>query len=143
MIFLDTNVFVYAAGESDYQPGASTVIRALGAGSVAATTSVTVLEELWHLELSGRIEGLSGVTRAAHTLVRPALAVTDEILAVALARGAVGRLGANDLLHVATCQAHGIAAIVTADRAFDAAHDLRRVDPGDLPAVVRLLAEPD
>ena len=141
MIFLDTNLFVHAAGTSSYQAGSAAVIGALGAGTVAATTSVTVIEELWHLELSGRVPGLSGVARAAFTLVRPALAVTDEILAAALDRGAVGRLGANDLLHVATGAVHGIDVVVTADQTFDAVPELRRVDPGDLTAVVNLLGE--
>ena len=138
--FVDTNVLVYAAAaDSPYQPGSAAVIEALGAGTASAATSTAVLEELWHLELTGRVPGLDGVTEAAFTLLRPVLAVTDDIFAAALELDA-GKLGANDRIHVATCHAHGIPAILTADRGFDAAPALRRVDPADLPAVHALLA---
>jgi predicted nucleic acid-binding protein len=136
--FIDTNVFVYAVRESEYQPGAAATLEALGAGTTSAVTSTAVVEELWHLELSGRIPELDGVTEAVFTLLRPALAVTDEIVAAAF--GVKSRaLGTNDRVHVATCQVNGIATILTADRGFDPVDGLRRVDPADLPEVRALL----
>ena len=41
---------------------------------------------------------------------------------------------------VATCHAHGISTVLTADRGFDAVPGLHRVDPADLPEVRTLLA---
>lgn len=140
MFFLDTNVFVYAASESRYRAGAATVIAALGDGTVAATTSVAVIEELWHLELSARVPGLAGATGAAFTLVRPVLPVTDEILAAALAVERPRALGANDRIHLAVCEGNDIATILTADQGFDNAPGLARVDPSDIPAVRALIA---
>ncbi|MFL6130369.1 MAG: type II toxin-antitoxin system VapC family toxin [Mycobacteriales bacterium] len=137
--FVDTNVFVYAASDSPYQPGSAAVIEALGAGTASATTSTAVIEELWHLELGGRVPGLDGVAEATFMLLRPVLAVTDEVVAAAFDLGVAG-LGANDRIHVASCQIHGIPVVLTADRGFDRVPGLRRVDPADLPEVRTLLA---
>ncbi len=137
--FIDTNVFVYAVRESEAQPGAAATLDALGSGSTTAVTSTAVLEELWHLELKGRIPELAGVTEAVFTLLRPVLGVTDEILEAAF-RLRVGGLGANDRVHLATCLANGVSTILSGDRGFDAASRLHRVDPADLPEVRTLLA---
>ena len=137
--FIDTNVFLYAvAEESPYAAGATATMGALGDGSASAVTSVTVIEEIWHHELRGRLPGLDGATDAAFMLMRPVLAVTDEILAAALELKVRG-LGANDRLHVATCLANGIDTVLTANRAFDGVPGLRRVDPADLAEVRALL----
>ena len=137
--FIDTNVFVYAVRESEQQAGAAATLEALGAGRARAVTSTAVVEELWHLELSGRIPELTGGTDAIFTLLRPILSVTDEIVAAAFDVKVHG-LGANDRVHVATCQVNGIDTMLSADRGFDAAPGLRRVDPADLPEVRTLLA---
>lgn len=138
--FIDTNVFVYAVAEdSPYLAAAAETMEALGAGRASAVTSVTVIEELWHHELRGRLPGLDGAADAAFTLMRPVLAVTEEIVAAAFDLKVRG-LGANDRIHVATCHANGIDTVLTADRAFDDAPGLRRVDPADLAEVRTLLA---
>lgn len=140
MFFLDTNIFVYAATESPYRDGATAVVEALGEDAVGATTSAAVIEELWHLELSGRVPGLSGVTDAAFTLVRPVLSVTDDIVAAALVAELPRSLGANDRIHVATCRANTIDTILTADQGFEHTPRLRWVDLADLPAVQALIS---
>lgn len=137
--FIDTNVFVYAVRESDAQAGAAATLAALGAGTTSAVTSAAVLEELWHLELRGRIPELQGVTEAVYTLLRPVLDVTDEIMATALGIE-VKELGANDRVHLATCMANDVPTILSGDRGFDAAPGIRRVDPADLSEVRMLLA---
>lgn len=139
--FIDTNVFVYAVAEdSPYQVATAEIMEALGAGrATAAATSVTVIEELWHQELRGRIPGLDDAAESVFTLMHPVLAVTEEIVAAAFELKVRG-LSANDRIHVATCHAYGIDTILTADKAFDAAPGLRRVDPADLPEVRTLLA---
>jgi predicted nucleic acid-binding protein len=103
-------------------------MEALGARTASAVTSVSVIEELCHQELRGRLPGLDGVADAAFILMRPVLALTDEIVAAAFDLEVRG-LGANDRIHVATCHANGIETVLTADRGFDAAPGLRRVDP--------------
>jgi uncharacterized protein len=138
--FIDTNVFVYAVAEdSPYQAAAAETMEAIGAGRAAAATSVTVIEELWHQEMRGRIPGLDDAAESVFTLVDPILAVTEEIVAAAFELKVRG-LGTNDRILVATCHANGIDTILTADRGFDAAPGIRRVDPADLPEVRMLLA---
>lgn len=136
--FIDTNIFIYAVRESESHPGAAATLEALGSGRASAVTSVSVIEELWHHELRGRLTGLDGVTDSAFTLLRPVLDVTDEIVAAALDLKVRG-LGANDRIHVATCHANGIDTVLTADRGFDGVPGIRRVDPADLPEVRALL----
>jgi predicted nucleic acid-binding protein len=137
--FIDTTVFVYAVRESDAQPGAAATLAALGAGTAEAVTSAAVLQELWRLELKGRIPELAGVTEAVFTLLRPVLAVTDDIMETAFGLR-VREIGANDRVHLATCMANGVSTILSGDRGFDAAPGIRRVDPADLAEVRQLLA---
>lgn len=138
--FIDTNVFIYAVSEdSPYQAGAVATMEALGAGRTAAVTSVTVIEELWHQELRGRLPGLEGAAESVFMLIRPVLDVTEEVLDRALGLTVRG-LGANDRVHVATCLVNDIDTMLTADRGFDDVPGLRRVDPADLAEVRTLLA---
>ena len=139
MFFIDTNVFVYAVRETDAQPGAAATLEALGAGTAAAVTSTAVLEELWHLELTGRIPELAGLTEAVFTLLRPVLDVTDEIMRVAFGLR-VKEIGANDRVHLATCMTNGVSTTLSGDSGCDAAPGIRRVYPADLPEVRALLA---
>lgn len=141
MFFVDTNVFVYArVPASPQHEGSALVLRAIGADAEVGTTSVAVIEELWHLELSRRLPDADGLALAAFTLMRPILAVTEDVLAAALAnQGLPASLGANDRLHVACARAHGLEVIVTADSAFDSIDGLERVDPADLDVVEALL----
>lgn len=112
---------------------------ALGEGGATGRTSSAVLEEVWHLELSGRVHGLDGLAARTHALMRPLLIVTDAVVDRALALDAP-RLGANDRLHAATCLVNGLATIVSADADFDGLEAPRRVDPLDAAEVDRLLA---
>lgn len=139
--FLDTNVFVYIADPSSpCCAGSRRVTAAIADGGLGAATSVSVIEELWHLEMSGRVPGLVGAARAAHALLAPVVAVTHETIAIALGLEAPTAMGANDRVIAAACSQGGIDVIVSADRAFDGLPGLRRVDPGDASAVDALLS---
>lgn len=135
--FVDANVVVYTATGGAMRSACAELMDAIGEGA-EGRTSTAALEEVWHLELSGRIGELAGLTRTAYTVFTPLLAVTDEVVARALALGAE-TLGANDRIHVATCLENGIGTIVSADADFDAVRGLRRVDPLDRRALARLL----
>lgn len=112
-------------------------MHGLASGRMEGRTSVAVLEETWHLELRGRPSGLDGTTMDAYLLFTPLLAVTDAILRDALTIDA-NSLGSNDRVHVATCAANGIDAILSADQAFDGVPGLRRIDPLDREALAAL-----
>lgn len=134
--FVDANVIVYSSvHDSPYRERCLEVLAAIGRGEADGRTSTSVLEEVWHLELSGRIRGLDGLATRAYAALGPLLPVGDESFRRALGLDAPA-LGANDRLHVGTCLTHGIDTIVSADRAFDSVSEIRRVDPGDAPALL-------
>lgn len=135
--FVDANVVVYAASRSRYKRASLAVLTAIGDGA-PGITSVMVLEEVWHLERSRRVPEIQGATDKALAVFERPLPVTGRVLRVAMELDVKG-LGTADLIHVATCHESGIPDIVTADRAFDEAPGLRRVDPLDEPALDRLL----
>lgn len=128
---IDANVLVYAVAADEAGERCRALLAAVAAGEIEGVCSTAVMEEVWHLELSGGIEGMDGQTQRAHALLAPLLPVTEETFAAALGLDAPDPLGANDRIHVATCLVHGVGAILTADRAFDRQSAVRRLDPLD------------
>lgn len=136
--FVDANVLIYSAVDSEYRDPCLEVLEAIAQGDAEGHTSTAVLEEVWYVELSGRAGALDGLAQQVYTLFTPLLAVTDEAAQIALSLEAP-KLGPNDRLHVGTCMAHGIDVVLTADQGFDGIRGLRRVDPLDARARRRLL----
>ena len=137
--FLDANVIVYAWVPSEHREACLEVLEAIVARDADGRTSTAALEEVWHLELSGRAGDLHGLAERAYAVLTPLLPVTDDAFLAALTLDAP-RLGANDRLHVGTCQAHGIDTVLSADLGFDALPGVRRVDPLDERARRALLS---
>jgi predicted nucleic acid-binding protein len=135
--FVDANVIVYAGVPGPMYEACGEVLDAIADGA-DGRTSTAALEEVWHLELSGRIGDIAGITEKAYTALTPLLPVADGTVARALALDAE-QLDANDRIHLATCLENGIETIVTADADFDGIRGLRRVDPLDRRALLRVL----
>lgn len=131
-VFIDANVLVYAVSEGEFRQPCLSLLESIAAGERDGACSVAVLEELWHLELSGRMPGLDGQTKRACATFDSLLPVTQSTFDLALGLSVDDRLGANDRVHVATCMEHGIQGIVTADRIFESVDGLERLDPRDL-----------
>ena len=129
-------MIVYAATPGPRREPSLAAFEAIAEGRAVGLTSAAVLEEVWHLELSDQVEGLAGQAERAHAILRPVLAIDDEVLAIAFDLSPRGgaTLGANDRLHAATCIRHGIETILSADRGFDSVRELTRVDPLDAHA---------
>jgi predicted nucleic acid-binding protein len=137
--FVDANILVYSGvRDSPFREPCLEIMAAITRGDVEGRTSTAVLEEVWHLELSGRIRELDGLAARAYAILGPLLPVSDETFRRALGLDA-GALGANDRVHVATCLTHGIDVLVSADQGFDSVPEIRRVDPLDGPARRALL----
>jgi predicted nucleic acid-binding protein len=136
--FVDTNVLVYSAGEGEHRAACLELLRAVAAGRADGRTSTSVVEETWHVELSGRAGPVAGLAKQAYAVFTPLLPVTDETVELALSLDA-HQLGANNRIHLATCLQNGIDTIVTADAAFDRVRELRRIDPSNRRAVAALL----
>ena len=137
--FVDANIIIYAAGQAEYGPPCAELLEAIARGETDGQTSTAVLEEIWHIELSGRLATMNGLTRRSFLIFTPLLPVTDEAFRLALDLNAPAHLGTNDRLHVGTCRAHGIETIVSADSSFDGVSGIRRIDPLDFSAVRSLL----
>lgn len=136
--FVDANVVIYSAVESPYRAPCLAILEAVARGRADGRTSTAVLEEVWHVELSGHAGVLDGLAQRAYTLFTPLLPVTDQALRMALSLDAA-QLGANDRLHVGTCLVHGIDVVTTADRGFDVVTGITRLDPLDPAAVESLV----
>lgn len=125
MIFVDTNVVVYAVGGAHPLRGQARRFfeQQLKAGRKPLCTSAEVLQELLHIYLPvGRIETLN----AARTLVESCVDIiwSVELEDVQLACMLAHRypdLGARDLLHLASCHRRDVSDIKTFDPALAAA----------------------
>lgn len=136
--FVDANVVLYSAVSCPQQEACLDILRAIAEGTAEGHTSTAALEEVWHLELSGKAGPIQGLTDRAYAVFSPLLAVTDEAFQAARSmRGST--VGSNDRLHAGTCTANGIGTICTADAGFDTVAGLSRVDPLDQRGVRRLL----
>jgi predicted nucleic acid-binding protein len=124
VIYVDTNVFMYAVGRDHPLRGEARrfFFEALEAGETLATSAET-LQELLHAYVPvGRIKTLD----AALALARGSLAQVwpvepDDVL---LARNLLDRnpaLGARDLIHLASCIRREVKRIKTFDRALSSA----------------------
>ena len=138
--FVDANILIYSAGDTEYSEPCLQLLRAIARGDADGRTSTAVLEEVWYIELSARVANLSGITERSFITFTPLLPVTDEAFRSALALQAPAHLGTNDRLHVGTCRVHDIDTIVSADSSFDAIRGIRRLDPLDPVALGSLLS---
>jgi predicted nucleic acid-binding protein len=132
--FIDTSVLMYAAGgEHPLRAPCVRVMEAVASGTLAATTSAEVIQEIVHRYLAIRRPDIAdGLARSTMETFAPVLPITHALMRRVpdLARR-YPTLGARDLVHVATCVHEGITKIISADRAFDQVAELRRIPPED------------
>jgi len=124
VIFVDTNVFMYAVGrEHPLREEARAVFTDPAAVAPVLVTSAEVLQELLHAYLPvGRMETLDAALELARA--RCAAIWTVEADDVQMARSLSVRhpgLGARDLLHLACMMRRGAAGVRTFDRGLAAA----------------------
>ena len=137
--FLDAAIFIYTVGgEHPLRDPCRAIIRRVQEGSLDATTSVEVVQEIHHRY---RSVGRDAVGRALAQQVMdsfaPVLPVTHAVLRrVTILAERYPRLSARDLIHVATCIVEGIDTIITPDAGFDQVTEIRRLDPRELAATL-------
>lgn len=131
-VFLDTNVFLYAAGrEHPHREPCRKVLRQVQDGTLVANTSAEVVQELLYV-VSRR-----GRPRDAIALARSVMGLFPELLPVTRADMEAAcrllerhpALPARDAVHVATMQTGGLDLLVSTDAHFDAIAEIRRIDP--------------
>jgi predicted nucleic acid-binding protein len=124
MIFVDSNVFIYAVGRSHpLQTEAQTFFLEAAENGKRLVTSAEVLQELLHVYLPvGRITTLDAALELATHGVDRIIPIHQET--VIHARNLADRypeLTARDLLHFAVCQLHKISELKTFDRSLEVA----------------------
>ena len=123
MIFIDSNVFIYAVGRAHplRNDAQSFFIKSAQKGK-RLITSAEVLQELLHVYLPVmRLTTLNAALMLATMGVDEVMPIDRET--VLYARNLIGKhpaLTARDLLHLAVCRKHDIKEIKTYDRALSA-----------------------
>jgi uncharacterized protein len=124
VIFVDTNVLMYAVGrEHLLRHDAQAFFEDALERDERLVTSAEVLEELLHAYLPvNRVDTLDAALTLAEARIAEVWPVErqDVLLARAL-MGSHPALTARDLLHLASCQRHDVTDVKTFDRALGAA----------------------
>ena len=127
MIFVDTNVFIYAVGrEHPLKSEARGVFeQAVADPGRMLVTSAEVLQELLHVYWPvQRMRALHSALELVQRTIREVWSIEPEDVYTAIDMAAShSNLGARDLIHLACCQRRGIGEIRTFDRALKAAFD--------------------
>lgn len=132
-IFLDTNIFLYAAGASHPRREAcAKVLRRVADGTLDATINSEVVQEiLYVLTRRGRRDDALKLARHLTALFPDLLAVTrDDVLGACELLRQYPRLSVRDAIHVATMLRNGLNTVVSVDTDFDQVSEIRRVAPG-------------
>ena len=121
MIFVDTNVVMYAVGASHpHRQIAVDFFLKARAGNTRLVTSAEVLQELLHVYSSVRkLQSLYSALKLiddAQIEVWPL--VHEDVILAAQLHDAHPALSARDLCHLASCRRRGVREIMTFDRAL-------------------------
>lgn len=131
-VFLDTNVFLYAAGQGHPQRDAcAKVLRRVAEGTLEATANSEVIQEiLYVLVRRGRRDDGLVLSRHVAALFPDLLPVTGEDMrrACDLIERYPG-LPVRDAVHAATMIGHGLQQVISVDEDFDQIREIRRIAP--------------
>ncbi len=134
-VFLDTNIFLYAAGAPHpLREACARVLRRVADGSLDANVNSEVIQEiLYVLTRRGRQEEALKLAGYLTALFPDLLAVTrgDVASACDLLR-TYPRLSVRDAVHAGTMLRNGLKTVVSVDADFDQVSEIRRVAPGAL-----------
>lgn len=132
--FLDTNIFMYAAGrEHPLKAPCVAILRRVALEELEALTNAEVLQEILY-----RYSAIGERERGLHLARLAVDQVGGEVLPVTLADmqrafDLVTRYGAaitsRDAVHAATALNHGLKHIISVDSHFDVIEGITRVDP--------------
>ncbi|MGA3168118.1 MAG: type II toxin-antitoxin system VapC family toxin [Terriglobia bacterium] len=134
-VFLDTNIFLYAAGASHPRREAcAKVLRRVADGSLDATINSEVVQEiLYVLTRRGRRDDALKLAGHLTALFPDLLAVTrdDVVGACQLLRQYPG-LSVRDAVHVGTMLRNELKTVVSVDSDFDQVSEIRRIAPDEV-----------
>jgi len=132
LVFLDTNIFLYAAGSSHpLREPCANVLRRVADGSLDATVNSEVVQEiLYVLTRRGRRDDGLKLARHLTSLFPDLLAVTrEDVVEACKLLLQYPNLSVRDAIHVGTMLRNGLKTVVSADPDFDQVFEIRRVAP--------------
>ena len=132
-VFLDTNIFLYAAGASHpLREPCARVLRRVADGSLDATINSEVVQEiLYVLTRRGRRNDALKLAGNLTALFPDLLPVTrDDVAAACDLLRRYPRLSVRDAVHVGTMLRNGLKTVVSVDFDFDQVSEIQRVAPG-------------
>ncbi len=135
-MFLDTNIFMYAAGkEHKYKEPCVNILAMIQTGRKSFVTDTEVIQEILY-----RYHHL-GLNMMAHDLSWKVLELVPTIFSVSSDDIKLSlyyynkyrklRIPPRDCIHLAVMVDNGLETIVTADRHFDDIEEVERIDPMD------------
>lgn len=132
MIVVDTTVLVYAVGtEHPLREPCRSVVSAVEAGRLTATTTVEAVQEFCHVRARRRNRSdAAALARSYADLFAPLLVVDHEDLNAGLELyERIDALGAFDAVLAGAARRRGAVALISADAAFANVIDLHHLDP--------------
>ena len=129
MLYLDANVFIYAAlNREDLGDRARSLLREVQQGKLHASSSALTFDELvWAVKKNRSLE--DAVVAGGAFLNMPGLKIVEvngELLASALELIRKYRLDPRDSIHASSALLEGAEAIVSTDEHFDRVKEIRR-----------------
>jgi predicted nucleic acid-binding protein len=135
--FLDTNIFMYAAGKPhEFKEPCVAILSKVQSGELNAAIDTEVFQEILyryhHINLSDK-----GVDLAWNMMdiVFEVLPITKKVIEISLyfyQQYQNKGISPRDIIHVATMTQNGIEKIVSVDRHFDLIEEVQRIDPSKL-----------
>ncbi|NND65839.1 MAG: type II toxin-antitoxin system VapC family toxin [Gammaproteobacteria bacterium] len=135
MIFVDTNVFMYAVGRQHplKKQARAFFKKHRTQPTISLVTSAEVMQELMHAYLTvGRLEKLDQALELIDRTTKEVWPVEKDDVSLARALATkLKHMSARDLVHLACCQRRHVGKIKTFDRALAASKDLVQIDKLD------------
>ena len=133
-IFIDVNVFMYAAGKPhQYKDPCIQILSDIESGILSASVNTEIFQELlyryYHIRLAEK--GIE-LCRNIFQLPIKILPITEKDirLAIDLFKSHKNKgLKPRDAIHAATMKSNGIKKIISADKDFDSIDFIQRIDP--------------
>lgn len=128
-IFLDANIFMYAAGKPHaFKQPCQQILQAVEAKQLAAATNIEVMQELLyryhHIKLLDK-----GLLLCRYILDYPLTILPVTPADISLVLSQTKALPPRDAIHAATMQNNNITQILSADKHFDRIEGVQRLDP--------------
>lgn len=135
--FLDTNIFMYAAGKPhEFKEPCISILSKVQSGELNAAIDTEVFQEILyryhHINLSDKGVDLAWSMMDIRFDVLP---VTKKVIEVSLyfyQQYQNKGISPRDIIHVATMVQNDIKKIVSVDRHFDVIEEVQRIDPSKL-----------